>query len=99
MNLQTGNNITIAIIDGNNRILSEKSGAGEVNLVYDGIYKEGDKIIVKVPEKNTFYNIKLDDAVDKSLLFVTDDIIYTIPFGEKRINISPKACIKCKKGL
>lgn len=91
MNLQTGNNITIAITDGNNRILSEKSGTGEVNLVYDGIYKEGDKIIVKVPEKNTFYNIKLDDAVDKCLLFVTDDIIYTIPFGEKRINISPKA--------
>lgn len=37
MNLQTENNITIAIIDGNNRILSEKSGAGEVNLVYDGM--------------------------------------------------------------
>lgn len=91
MNLQAENNITIAIADSNNMILSEKTGADEVNLVYDGAYKEGDKIIVKIPEKNTFYNIKLDDAVERSLLFVTDNITYTIPFGEKRINISPKA--------
>lgn len=91
MNLSEKNNITIAIADQNNNILAEKSGGNEVNLVYEGIYKEGDKIIIKVPEKNTFYSIKPDDAIDRSLLFVADDIIYTIPFGEKRINISPKA--------
>lgn len=85
------NNITIAISDKNNNILAEKTGANEVNLVYDGIYKEGDKIIVKISEKNTFYSIKLDDAIDKSLLYVTDDITYPIPFGEQKINISPKA--------
>lgn len=59
MNLQTENNITIAISDSNNMILSEKTRADEVNLVYDGVYKEGDKIIVKflqrlMPETGMF---------------------------------------------
>ena len=33
----------------------------------------------------------MDDVLGKSLVYVTGRVVYPIPFGEKRINLSPKA--------
>ena len=82
--------ISIKVLNKDNMVLGEKSGEQEVNLVYFGEYQEGDKIVVEVNEVNTFYHLMLDDAKGSSFVFLTDDMIYTIPFDEKRRNISPK---------
>lgn len=84
------NELCLEIIDNKGKVIASKTGKNEVNLVYYGVYEEETKIVFKVPENNTFYWVKLDDALDKALLYIINDVEYLIPFGEKRVNISPK---------
>lgn len=71
-------------------ILQKSNGQDEVNLVYKGEYQEGDQIVLEVEELDTFYYVQFDDAKGKSFVYITGKVVYKIPFGEKRINISPK---------
>ena len=83
-------NMKLKVVDKNGNVLCEKSGEDEVNLVFLSEYGEGDQILVETDEVNTFYHIRLDDAKGSSLVYVTGNITYPIPFGEKSINSSPK---------
>ena len=71
-------------------ILQQVIGENEINLVYKSEYQEGDQIVLEVEEVNTFYYVQFDDAKGKSLVYLTGKVVYTIPFGEKRVNTSPK---------
>jgi len=82
--------ICIKILDGQMKTKAVTRGENEVNLVYSGIYREGDRICVEIEEKNRFYVVQLDDAGGKALLYLTDNFSYILPFGEKRVNQSPK---------
>lgn len=82
--------ISLKILDKEEKILSENTGENEVNLVYCAEYQEGDSIVLETDEINTLYHVQLDDAKEKSLVYLTGAMRYRIPFGEKRINISPK---------
>lgn len=67
-------------------------GEDEVNLVATHTYSEGDRIILESAETNIFVWLQLDDALGKSLIYLKEGIIdFTIPFGDKKINLSPKA--------
>lgn len=83
-------NINLKITNSEGMELALSSGKDEVNLVYSQEYREGDQIVLEVDEVNTFYYIQFDDAKGKSLLYLTGNVTYQIPFGEKRINTSPK---------
>lgn len=63
----------------------------EVNLYYDKAYQQGDYIVLEGVEEGTHLWLQLDDALGKSLVYVNGCVKYQIPFGEKRLNISPKA--------
>ncbi|MCC8046563.1 MAG: carbohydrate-binding protein [Clostridiales bacterium] len=65
-------------------------GCDEVSLVYSDAYHEGDHIVVELEEKCSLYLVRLDDAGEGAILYMTDDLHYEVPFGEKRINRSPK---------
>lgn len=78
------------VLNAQGKILAEKAGENEVNLVWHGRYEEGSKIVLNAVEKNAFYWVKLDDALEKALLYMKGDMEYQIPFGEKRIHMSPK---------
>ena len=82
--------ITLKILDKDGSILSAKSGNDELVMVYRGEYQEGDCIELEVDEVNTFYYIQFDDVKGKSLVYLTGDVKYTIPFGEKAVNASPR---------
>lgn len=82
--------ISLQIQNKDGNILKESNGLTEVNLVYNGEYQEGDQIVLEIGEVDTFYYIQLDDAKGKSLVYLKGNVTYTIPFGEKRINTSPK---------
>ncbi len=62
-----------------------------VSLVVTGEYEPGDCICVESSEKNIHVWLQLDDALGRELVYLTDNVCYTVPFAEKRTNITPKA--------
>ena len=81
----------IRIIDKDDNVKLEKIDTEEVRLVFNEIYEEGDKVVFTTSEKNTYLYAQVDDAMGEAFVYVTDnEIVYEIPFGEKRISYSPK---------
>ncbi len=74
--------------DGNTICVS--SGEDFVDLVCAHTYEEGDRIVLETSEKNIHVNWQVDDALGKAFVYITDNVSYDIPFGEKRISYSPK---------
>lgn len=80
----------LKIVDQDSKIVAENHGVNEINLVYAKEYCPGDRIVLTCSQKNCFVWLQLDDALGKSLVYLTDDVSYEIPFGDKRLNLSPK---------
>lgn len=84
--------IAIGIKNKDGKILLEKSSEKEVDLFYEGIYEDGDSIQLTFGEKNSYFEIQLDEAMGSHIAFITkEDLVYVIPFGEKKSAYSPKA--------
>lgn len=66
-------------------------GTGEVNLVYSQEYEPEDRIILETSGEPAWMWLSLDDALGRSLVYITGNVTYMVLFGEKRINLSPKA--------
>ena len=84
-------NLCLKIMNKNMEALAVARGEDEVNLVYAGEYQEGDIIILEVSEGCHYVWLQWDDAVGKSPVYVTGNVTYRIPFGDRRINLSPRA--------
>lgn len=82
--------LCLKVLDNNWKTIAVNRGDDEVNLVCAREYQEGDRIILESSEKNLYLWLQMDDALGKSLVYITDNVTYEIPFGEKRINMSPK---------
>ena len=83
--------ITIKVLDRNNHILAENTSPEEVMLVYQKSYEEGDRLVITSSEKNVYLKVQADDALGSAFLYTTDyEIVYHIPYGEKRSSYSPK---------
>lgn len=66
-------------------------GVDEVHLVYSQEYQEEDRIILEAFGVPSFLWLQVDDALGSSLVYITGNITYMVPFGERRINLPPKA--------
>lgn len=82
--------ITIKIQNKDGMTLSVARGEDEAVLVYTREYEEGDEIIFEISPKNTFYELMADDALGAAAVYVTGDVHYKIPFGERKISYSSK---------
>ncbi|MGB8454233.1 MAG: carbohydrate-binding protein [Anaerocolumna sp.] len=82
--------LTLKIMDGKDQILGINQGGDETSFVYTREYKEGDRIIIESSERNIYLVVQIDDALGPAFVYVTGPIIYTVPFGEKKICYSPK---------
>jgi len=82
--------LVLKIVDKNGEVLAQAQGEEEINLYYEQAYKEGDHIELEVSKAPLHCWLMLDDALGKSLVYLTGNVTYQIPFGEKRLNISPK---------
>lgn len=81
----------IKIIDKVGNIKLDKIDTEEVRLVFKEAYEEGDKIVFTTSEKNIYLFAQVDDAMGESFIYITkNEIVYEIPFGEKRVSYSPK---------
>lgn len=83
--------LCLKIIDKNQITAAVSRGEHEANLAVSREYEEGDRIFLEVSEKPCYVWLQIDDALGKSLVYVKEDIQYTVPFGEQKINLSPKA--------
>lgn len=82
--------ISLKVQDKNGFTLAVARSEREVNLPYCAEYMEGDQIVVEASDTPAFYWLSLDDGRGHSLVYLTGDMWYKIPFGEKRVNMSPK---------
>lgn len=81
---------SLKVEDGSGKTITLARGDEEVNLLATREYCEGDSILLEYSEKPMFVWLQLDDALGESLVYLTGNMRYMIPFGEKRINLSPK---------
>jgi hypothetical protein len=82
--------LSLKIYDQYGRMIAGQNGQEEISLMCFREYQEGDFFSLEISEPNAFVWLQWDDALGKSLVYLTGNIIYKIPFGEKRINLSPK---------
>lgn len=82
--------LCLKVLDVNGNTIGVNRGENEVNLVCTREYKEGDRIVLESSEKNINIWLQLDDALGKSMVYITENVEYKLPFGDKRINLSPK---------
>lgn len=83
--------LSLKVLDKNGNTVCVSSSENYVSLVCTAEYKEGDRIVLEASEKNIHVIMQLDDGMGSSFIYLTDNISYNIPFGEKRIAYSPKA--------
>lgn len=82
--------VYIKILDIDGQVLAAAQGGEEVNLFYPDVFQEGDKIVIEATGCPGLYWIQLDDALGCSLVYMKNSIEYTVPFGERRLNLAPK---------
>lgn len=85
--------VRIKIVNQMQETCLEVCGTDEASLVYRDCYQEGDKIVIDVDETNAFYWISVDGTIAKSLVYLTGEMQYEIPFGDKKLNLSPNAFV------
>lgn len=88
---QSDMELCMKILGPDMRTKAVNRGKNEVNLVYSQEYEPEDRIILEISAEAAWIWLQFDDAVGKSLVYVTGNVNYLIPFAEKRINLSPKA--------
>lgn len=84
--------MSIAVKDKNNTVKAEAHGASRAVLAWEGEYEEGDKILFCLPKRNCFYVIRVDDTMDEAYIYGTaDELVYEIPFEERKTSYNPKS--------
>ena len=82
--------IKVQVINKEGTIIAEAVGTKEVNLPVSRTYEEGDRVVFLADEIPAFYVFQADDALGEALVYVTGEVSYEIPFGEKKVCYSPK---------
>lgn len=82
--------LALKVLERNGNTICVSSGEDSVRLVCTAEYKEGDRIVLETSEKNIHVFLQIDDALGAAFCYITGNVSYEIPFGEKRICYSPK---------
>lgn len=82
--------LALKVLDKNDNTICVSSGEDFVDLVCIHTYEEGDRIVLETSDKNIHVNLQVDDALGVAFVYITDNVSYYIPFGENRVNMSPK---------
>lgn len=82
--------IGIQVVKKDGSIVVSEQGTCEVNLPLDYNYEEGDRVVFSFDETDAFYVLQADDALGEALVYVTGEVSFEVPFGEKKVCYSPK---------
>jgi hypothetical protein len=84
--------LTLAVKNSIGKIKKEVLQEEYVNLVFEEEYQEGDTITFLTNKINEYYVIQIDEGMRESLVYITtNEFVYTIPFGEKKVSYSPNS--------
>lgn len=84
--------LKIMIKDRDGAVKFQTAEQNQVLMVYEGTYEEGDSIVFETSEIDTYYVIRVDDSMDESYVYLTKpEVVYAIPFAEKKISYNPKS--------
>lgn len=84
--------LTLSVQNASGEVLASAEGERSVHLAYGAQYQEGDRLVLGTSEKEIYLMLQFDDAMGESFVFQKEnELVYTIPFAEKRISYSPKA--------
>lgn len=85
-------NVSITVKGSSDTIKAVASGEDQAVLVYEGIYEEGDLIVCSTDQPGGHYVIRIDDCMDESFVYLAKpEVIFTIPFGDKKVSYNPRA--------
>lgn len=82
--------LTLKVQNKDGKVLAEQTGENGLCLLYGGEYTEGDRILLTASEYPAHLVWQVDDALGAAQCYVTRDVVYQIPFGEKKTVYSPK---------
>lgn len=83
--------LSIGVAGADGTVYAEQTGEDFVDLVIERTYQEGDRIVLRTSDKDTFIRWQVDDALAAGEVFVRDnEVDYVIPFGEKRVSMSER---------
>ncbi len=69
---------------------AEAEGKEMAVLAWNGEYRKGDILEISGLEKNSFYVVRADAAMQESLVYITaETVLYPIPFYEKKESLNP----------
>ena len=83
--------LTLQIQNANGEVLAENTGDGKAEIRYLKAYDEGDRIVLTASHYPIYLFWQVDAAIGCSLCYLTKDMTYPIPFGEKKRVYSPIA--------
>lgn len=83
--------LSLKILNAAGEVLAEVSGEDRVELRYKGEYAEGDCIQLTASEHNIHLFWQVDDAIGPAMCYLTKDMTYPVPFGERKRVYSPKS--------
>lgn len=83
--------ISIKVLDKNGSTLAVSRGEDTAILAVSHIYEEGDRIVYEISDEREFYVIQADDSLGEEIVYLTNNMVFQIPFQEKRICYSPRA--------
>ena len=84
--------VSITIKDENGAVKSSVCGEERAVLVYEGAYCEGDTITFTTDAVSQHYVVRVDDTMDEALVYITKpEVVYGIPFDEKKVSYNPKS--------
>lgn len=87
-------NLTIQVVDQQGNILEHSQSGRMVDLAYHAAYQPGDQIQLLTDTPGTFCNIRLEDSIMPSIVYIPGDkAVFQIPFEEKRACYSPKSFV------
>lgn len=83
--------LRLAVRDGEGKIIFSEKGTEEVRMYIQHEYEPGDSLVLEIGTTPAYLWIQFDDVQGESLVYAAGNIVYHIPFGEKKANISQKA--------
>lgn len=92
--------VSVSIRDEAGQVKCAAAGEEQAVMVYQGEYGKGDVITFLAAEVHTFYVVRVDDTMDEAFVYFTrPEVVFAIPFDEKKVSYNPKSFIGDKHYL
>lgn len=82
---------SIQILSADGEVKAFDAAREFASLVFTQAYEPGDRIVITPPEAGCYAWLQVDEVLGASLVYMTGEVSYTVPFDKQKLNLSPKA--------